>query len=107
MTTLTAPTAVSEGLQLLVRILQTTTIPGPYSITYCVIADTDAEGIAAIDRIGCELERAGIDHHIRDTEYDREIVIPLAEDLDYRIFYVFSAAMAAAERRNSYRCNIA
>ena len=107
MNTLTAPANVAVGLRDLAHIVQTTDIPRPNDITRCVIASTDHEGVAEIDRIGLELERAGITHRVEDTDHHREIVIPLAEGLDYRIVYVFRAAMDAARRRDSYRDNIA
>jgi hypothetical protein len=107
LTALTAPSAVTEGLRLLADILDTTAIPAPYRIGYSVLANTDAEGTAAIDRIGLALEQAGIPHQIEDTDLHREIVIRLAEHLEYRICYVFKAAMVAARRRASYYDNIA
>jgi hypothetical protein len=107
MTMLTAPSSVTEGLYLLAHILATTAIPGPYHIGYSILADNDAEGTAAIDRIGLELEKAGINHHVEDTDHHREVVIPLADRLEYRIVYVFRAAMDTARRRDSYRDNIA
>jgi hypothetical protein len=93
LTALTAPSTVAEGLRLLAEVLDTTAVPAPYRIGYSVLADNDAEGVAAIDRIGLVLEQAGIPHRVQDTDLDREIVIPLA--------------MAAARRRASYYDNIA
>ena len=107
LTALAAPSTVAEGLRLLAHVLDTTAIPAPYRIGYSVLADTDAEGTAAIDRIGLALEQAGIPHQVEDTDLHRGIVIRLAGHLEYRIFYVFKAAMVAARRRASYYDNIA
>ena len=107
LTTVTAPSTVAEGLRLLAHILDTTAVPAPYRIGYSVLADTDAEGVAAIDRIGLALEQAGIPHRVEDTDNNRLIVIQLAEHLEYEICYVFKAAMDAAHRRASYYDNIA
>jgi hypothetical protein len=107
MTVTTAPSGIAEGLRLLAHILDTTTVPAPRHIGHSVIADTDAEGTAAIDRIGLALEQAGITYHVEDTDHHREIVIQLADYLDYRLVYVFRAAMDAARRRDSYYDNIA
>ena len=106
-TTLTAPSTVADGLRLLAAILDTTAVPAPYRIGYSVLANTDEEGVAAIDRIGLALEQAGIAHEVEDTDNNRLIVIRLAEHLEYEIFYVFKAAMVAARRRASYYDNIA
>jgi hypothetical protein len=107
LTAMTAPSAIAEGLRLLADILDTTAIPAPYRIGYSVLASTDAEGTAAIDRIGLALDQAGIPHRVEDTDQDRLIVISLAEHLEYEICYVFKAAMVAARRRASYYDNIA
>lgn len=104
---MTTPATISDGIRLLAHILQTTTIPAPYGIYHPVLADNDHDGVAVIDRIGAELERAGIDHKVHDTDHHREISIPLTSNLNYCIGYVFREAMAAAERRSSYRDNIA
>ncbi|MCO5992673.1 hypothetical protein [Actinoallomurus rhizosphaericola] len=106
MTTLTAPAQIAEGLRLLAHLLDTTTIPAPYDIRHCVLADNDAEGTAAIDRVGLELERAGIAHQVKDDDHSRELTATLATGLTYRVFYVYRQAMAEAERRDSYRANI-
>jgi hypothetical protein len=107
MTIVIAPSGIVEGLRLLAHILETTTIPAPRHVSCSVLADNDAEGTAAIDRIGLALEQAGIAHRVEDTDHSRLIEIQLAEHLDYRICYVFRAAMDAAHRRDSYRDNIA
>ena len=107
MTVLTAPSTVAEGLRLLAHIIDTTAVPAPYRIGYSVVAENDDEGTAIIDHIGLTLELAGITHRVVDTDNYREIVIPLAEQLEYQICYVFKAAMAAERRRESYHDNIA
>jgi hypothetical protein len=106
MSTLTAPTGIASGLRLLAHLVDTTTIPAPYEIRYCVIADDDTEGTAVIDRVGLELERASIEHQVKDDDHSRQLTATLAKGLTYRIFYVYDEAMAAAQRRDSYRDNI-
>lgn len=93
---------VITGLYLLVYVLETAAIPGPRKVTHCIIADNDADGKARIDRIGYKLERAGIEHHIDDTDHHRKVIIPLTKQFTYEIFYVYRASMDAYDRRQSY-----
>jgi hypothetical protein len=97
---------VVEGLRLLAHLIETTMVPVPHRISYSVLADTDDEGAAAIDRIGLELERAGIAHQVHDIDYSRTLTIPLAKGLEYQICYVYEAAMADHRARESYYTNI-
>ena len=97
-----------DALRLLADILQRASgVPGPRDLTRCVTASTDVEGTAAIDDITIHLDRTGTAYQVEDTDHNRTVIIPLTEDMDYRIFYVYRAAMDEYHARDSYYDNIA